>query len=299
MEAGEPSVVDVMPRKHTRITGHVESGGEPVAWADVRGIKEAEPFAFFLSWTHEDGRYDDVAETPGTYSLGVETPQGGRSASTMVTVAQGEVAEIDFTLPTGKVQGTVVSSEEGNAMGGVLVGLVRREEDVLARDFTNARGEFRFAHLSDGAYVLRVWPRLLGAEDPGSGFAGGEWPVNVREGAITTRRLEVPRGLSIAGTVRTPSGTPARDGTDVNLVQTDAENPFDSGFDGYTAVTYTWRGDYRVSGLGRGRYRLLAEADSLQEVRDRGVRVGLRETDAEAVDLTLLSAGPRPPFSKH
>lgn len=294
-EAGQPSVVDVAPTEHARITGRVESDGEAVAWAHLEGRKEDDAIAFFLSWTREDGRYVAVAETPGTYTVRVETPQGGRSAPERVTVGRGAVAMVDFTLPTGSVQGRLVSSEEGSPIGGALVGLVGQEEEVLARDFTSARGEFRFAQLSDGAYVLRVWPRLLGAEDQGSGFLAGEWPVEVREGAITTRRLEVPRGLSIAGTVRTRSGILARDGTEVNLVRTDSEDPLDFPSDGYSAITYTWGGGYRVSGLEPGSYRLLPEAESPQEARDRGTRAELREMDVDALDLTLRGAGPRPP----
>jgi hypothetical protein len=296
VRAGERSVVDVTPQEQSRIAGRVASGGKPVAWADVNGIKDDDPFAFFFSWTREDGRFDAVAERTGTYSLSVETLQGGRSQVRTVEVAQGELAQVDFSLPTGKVLGTVVSSEEGSPMGAVLLGLAAPDGDVLAQDLTNGRGEFSFAHLFDGAYVVRVWPHQMGAEDVGPGFVGGEWTVDVRNGATTTRTIEVPRGLSVAGTVRTPKGTLARDGTEVDLVRTDSENPFDFLSEGYSAVTYTWRGGYRVSGLAPGSYRLLVEAESPQEVRERGASVELRGTDAEVIDLTLLGAGPRPPL---
>jgi hypothetical protein len=248
---------------------------------------------YFASWTNEDGKFDGWAEEPGDYELSVESRAGGRAGPKRVTVVEGEQARVDFELPTGSIEGIVLGDEDEQVAGAfvLLTGLDREEN---AEDFTGADGSFSFSHLSDGLYTLRVVRRGFGFDHARMTLMPAKFEVPVRDGQPARPSLRVTEGLSLGGSIHLPSGVGARDGTQVSLVQIDPKPDPNLLHDGYSAVTYSWLGRYEFRGLAPGKYRVLAEAESADDVRSAGVLVELSDESARSADLTLERPGPRP-----
>jgi protocatechuate 3,4-dioxygenase beta subunit len=295
VEPGSTAEVSVQPRKETpRITGRVSSGEVPVPGADIRGPRQGEPFVYFGAWTDTDGVFDGWAEEPGEYELTVETQDGGRAGPKMVSVTERGVSHVDFALPTGSIDGRVVSAKSEEGVGGAFVMLVSSAGTTSANDFTDADGLFSFRYQNDGTYTVFVVRRIHGFDHAGISIALSEHEITVRDGKPVRPVIRVTGGESIEGTVRLPSGVGARDGTEVRLVQMEPKpkpHPLNKK---YTAATYSWQGRYQFRGLLPGTYRVMAEAESDEEVREGGAIVEVGQGSAGGVDLVVEKPGPRP-----
>ncbi|MCR9096299.1 MAG: carboxypeptidase-like regulatory domain-containing protein [bacterium] len=290
-------------RSSPRLRGLVTSGGRPVVWAKIEGrINDPERFGYYMSYSLRDGKYDAWVDRVGDYDLAVETTGGGRSKPIRVSIGEGEVATADFRLPTGGIGGTVVTRVDGSPVGGIIVALFDKGNDFVARasDFTDAEGRFTFSELDDGEYVVRTtrvvsyWPDYAGQS-----FSLSSMSVAVHDGAIAEITFREEASASIVGSVRTSSGMPARDGTEICAVRIDVDPPEPPVPDDCVARSYSRSGRFVIEALNRATHRVAAEAASPSVVRERGVVVDLSAHGRADADVVVRGARrPRDPATE-
>ena len=165
--------------------------------------------------TDASGRYSLGGLTLETYQIEVQPPEGRDLAPAVVHNVNaskdgGDVAVQDIRLYAGAaLAGTVVGADgkpvEG-AAASIRVGWGRHGTMLAAE--SDARGSFTLRGLPSGAYTVTVRPP-----------AGVPWCERAFErvalvgGLTVERRLELPRGAEVRGTVTAPDGRPVAGAT--------------------------------------------------------------------------------------
>src|SRR4051812_264996 len=180
---------DVLPPPSGRITGRV------LAADNGRPVKRARVFASAVElpggrgMLTDDGGVFDLTELPaGRYTLTVSKSgfvalsYGQRrplQAGTPLQLADGQQLKgIQFQLPRGSVIGGHVLDEDGDAMPGVMVRVMRYQYLQGQRRLTPAgtaqtddKGQYRVWGLTPGDYYVNAVTRG-GVGGPGGGFGG-------------------------------------------------------------------------------------------------------------------------------
>jgi hypothetical protein len=177
-----------------RITGRVVAAdnGRPVKRARVF-VVAAELPGGRGTLTDDGGVFDLTELPPGRYSLTVSKSgfvalsYGQRrplQAGTPLQLADGEQLKgIQFQLPRGSVIGGHVLDEDGDAMPGVIVRVMRYQYQQGERRLTPAgnaqtddKGQYRVWGLMPGDYYVNAISRGGGVGNFGGGFGGGFGP---------------------------------------------------------------------------------------------------------------------------
>ncbi len=271
--------------------------------------------------TDSSGQYTFKDLDPGQYTLratrhgylprnyGQKTAYSLRidSVGTALTIGPGQVVEnIDFSLIRGGVVEGRVVDQDKEPVERVAVRLrVMRSlggKDRLlpsGHDETDDRGYFRIFGVPPGDYYLRVSPRPLFGDSrrPMRSFAPTYYPgvLSVEEAATIKMTAGEEAGgfnitviegssYSVSGRVLTPEGKPAYSAWIVSMKQSGKE--INIGMRQNT--TTDLKGQFKVSGLLPGGYRLYARSGSGEDQQ-------LATADVEVVDqdqsgLTLMLA---------
>jgi RNA polymerase sigma-70 factor (ECF subfamily) len=274
-----------------RVAGRIlDAGGKPVPGATV----SLEPAATPVSAVPPDGalpigeggefRFDGIA--PGEYRL---TVRADGFVAVTVPVRPGE-ADVRVVLdPAASLAGVVVEKGTGLPVAGLEVSARTARSPTSAaayRSVSGPDGRFRFGDLPAGEYVLAAGSLFQVGNDAGDEFLAATFGPTPN-GALDLR-LEVVRGLPIAGVLREPDG---RATARTLLVEaTGRTERGDSDWVRRRGARSRPDGRFRIGGLPPGAYRVvirLATSEGLVEggpavTRLEGVTAG---TEDLVVDL--------------
>jgi protocatechuate 3,4-dioxygenase beta subunit len=226
---GEPVVVGWETVEHVDVelaaggallTGTVlDATGGPIAGAHVRAVRALPPILAIDTTADGDGRFRFPLHA-GFIEI-VATAEGYARGSVEAT-APGEV-ELRL-VPGSSVEGTVVSAESGEPVGGVEVKAISRRnpQRALAEGgISEANGRFRITGLEPGSYALSaVGDGLYGADDRPLQLGLADH----RDGVV----IEVRRAAQLAGRVVIDTDRqPCRQGT-VAIGQPSPDQPMPS-----------------------------------------------------------------------
>jgi len=283
---GETSVLELQTRE-VLVTGRVTRAGEPVAGlvvtltaaqggytmfsSTIGGTPSTAPGPQLLTGvTREDGSYELLVLEPGRYRAVRRTSDGATSPlmsgnAPFVEIPDVPSHTVDFTLGSARVAGIVVEQESGKPIARAFVGFAGK----ASRGSGVSDSEGRFAiETEPGDGELRIMAE---------GFAPEERALSVSEAGLDELRVEMTRGLEIAGRVVNPAGRPVGD------LQVVARNEADNNASGFGRALPD--GSFRVRGLGDGAYTVSAGSDRAGFGYQAGVLVG-----ATDVRLTLRPA---------
>ena len=283
---GETTVVDVQTRE-VLLTGRVTRAGEPAAGLAITftaaqggytmysgaaaGTPSAAPGPQLLTGvTREDGSYELLVLEPGRYRAMRRTPDGVTSPLMSGNAPFIEVPDVpshtaDFTLGSARVAGIVVEQDSGKPIARAFVSFTAKA--TQGSGMSDAEGRFAIeAEPGDGKLRIRA-----------EGFAPEERALSVGETGLDELRVELTRGLEIAGRVVDPTGRPVGD------LQVLARSEADNSTSGFGRALPD--GTFRVRGLGDGAYTVSAGSDRAGFGYQAGVLVG-----ATDVRLTLHPA---------
>ena len=228
------------------------------------------------------------------------------SVGTALTVGPGQVLEnIDFRLIRGGVVEGRVVDQDKEPVERVAVRLrVYRSLGgegrllPLRHDETDDRGHFRIFGVPPGDYYLRVSPRPLfgDSRSPMRSFAPTYYPgvLSVEEAATIKMTAGEEAGgfnitviegssFSVSGRVLTPEGKPAHSVWIVSMEQSGKE--FLTGMGRNTNTDL--QGQFKVSGLLPGRYRLYARSGSGEDQQLASAAVEVVDQDQSGLTLVL------------
>jgi Carboxypeptidase regulatory-like domain len=323
---------DVPPPPAGRISGRV------LAADNGRPVKRARVFATAVELpggrgmlTDDSGVFDLTELPAGRYTLTVSKSgfvalsYGQRrplQAGTPLQLADGQQLKgIEFQLPRGSVISGHVLDEDGDAMPGVTVRVMRyqylqgeRRLTPAGNGQTDDKGLYRVWGLMPGEYYVNALARGGG---PGGQFFGGgpggapdqeqvnyaptyypgvpsvdqAKPVNVglsQEVLDISFSMQLVRISRISGIVNNPDGTPVTSGN-VNLVA-------DSGTNGRNQIGMNyggriqWDGSFTVGNVAPGRYILRARGDDSEVPQFAAQPISVNGDDLSDV-IVVLSAG--------
>lgn len=181
---------------------------------------------------------------------------------------------------TGVLTGTVVD-DQGRAVPRARVGLVNNKFGVDRSTLTNEAGEFRLDGLAPGTFSLAAsksgyTDALFGRVLPGLPGI----PINLTSGATTTVTVRLPRGGVISGVVRDGRDRPLP-GAFVRVFRR-AILQGRPGFESIGSARANSHGEFRVFGLGAGRYLVGATNESLSSGE-------IRQSDTDTDDAAIVS----------
>jgi hypothetical protein len=252
----------------------------------------------FETSTNAEGAFRLTSLPPGVYDLAAEKP--GAPEARLKGVEAGSAEAVIYMGKGGSAR-AILRDGQGEIAAGVPVRLERQDDliqlplpVVAFGDVANSvnrllgeappvarsgvEGDLRFGPLAPGGYRLAVEERgflpFVHTFDLG-------WDEDLDLGVLT-----VDRGGAIAGTVRTEEGAPL-EGARVFISPAQA-NPFNMGgtmndfFSGRTSAVSDASGSFRVAGLQRGKYRVMASLKGFAPARQNEVRTG-----GKAIELVL------------
>jgi len=268
------------------VTGTVtDSEGDPAENACI-SLRTGASQYFHQEQTTATGEYTIPDVIEGTYRVRFGNCQGNTTnylpeyyddqpdfnSGEPVTVDAGETESgIDAQLADGnRILGTV-TNDLGEELEQICVFLYDGEgEEVLTSTQTSAGGDYLFAGLADGSYLLRVFGCTPGipannviAEfyENASSFDEAT-PIDLADGEDQTADFSLERGGSISGNVTDAQGAPRQD--ICVFGQADGQNSL-------LGITDA-NGDYTITGLRQGDYIVLftscAGGDYLPEYYD-------------------------------
>jgi hypothetical protein len=243
-----PMDLDESPGWLTRLARTGSDGGfELEDLASGRGRLRVDAPGFAPAWV-------DVDVEPAPANL---TAEDAAELQRMPELPQ--VPQVIVRLgPGGTVAGTVTDAY-GHAVAGAVVLATFGDDPSRARLFsydearTDARGEYRFAHMASGFYMLIQWP------DEAS-FRGGApptlRPAMVRSGATVTVDFRgESAAVRIRGTLRDAAGAPLANHK-LTLLPEESNAP--DGSDDWVAGTSDAEGRFEFQVERAGRYLLFA-----------------------------------------
>ena len=249
----------------------------PPRHASVHLWPQDNPLSDVVTWFHDRGRgirqqvtldKDGVATlrgiSPGSYCLGVRTPDGGSWLPDVNIPSEPPPEEAHSRLDAAAVTG-IVRTPDGKGVGEVRLFIrdwAGGSTFVVSRD----NGSFDCSGLLPG-------PVLIGPELPGmpTKVARG---VVLRPGVCEPVEIELPVTGTIAGKV-TRSGAPVH-GAKISLVAAEDSN---SGCDGH--ATTNSQGEYIIAGVfpGEVRISLVVSNPGGEYLIERGIQVAAGEVE--------------------
>ena len=224
---------------------------------------------------------------------------------TVVSDVASDATCVDLVLPaddspaTGRLEGRVVGSTEGEALEGLWI-TVRRGDDIVGLamkydpDEGGEPGPGVLIVKPDGRFAFDVVPvGSLSLEVKARGWLPQRVDgVEIREGATTAAPpIVMRRGTVVRGMLRAP-GVTSWIGRDLSL------RPVGGGAPGFHTVAVAEDGTYRFTGLSPGTYRVEVPAGGPSGRRDpplipRGAGTVLvtGESSETAFDVDLVAAG--------
>ncbi len=163
-----------------------------------------------------EGAFEFTDVPPGNYDvfLGVRMPMDMVHVD-VVEVPGARNVQRDFIAPAGMLHGAIRAASDARAVESAVVVLEREQssgqDDFVAKVLSDANGQWRIPHLSDGFYRLRVYP---GAGLAFAGRDGLEVRAGIEPSAVD---LEFKPGRSLMLTV-TDEQRRARSGVRVHLI---------------------------------------------------------------------------------
>jgi hypothetical protein len=209
--------------------------------------------------TRPDGSYELLVFEPGRYSAMQRGADGSMSplrsgGQQFVEIPDVPAHQADLSLGGATVAGVVIEDGTETPIPRAFVSFGGKAGRGAGT--TDAEGRFRFdAEPGDGQ--LRA-----DAED----FAESERPLSVGEGGVENLRIELSRGLEIAGKVVDTAGRP------LGEIELAARN--EGGATGFTRVLPD--GSFRLRGLLEGLHTLVAGSDRTGFGLEPGVSAGAR-----------------------
>lgn len=247
-------------RVTVRLNGKVTSGATVDLLLGTKLVRRAKTNA------RGEAIFADLAR--GRYT--VRAAKGGDTTQTVVNVtANGRTVDVALNLLLESIHGTILANT--SPIGGQVVQLIRNNV-IVAKTTSDARGRFTFSNLTAGAYILRA----------------------TRNGAIISKAVNIARGhdvsvtlklslQSVRGTV-TLDGRPAA-GVSITLTRgTTTVAP---------AVTTITNGTYAFGGVAPGTYLLTATVSisgrTVSSQRSVVVRAGV---DTVVPTIVLITPPP-------
>jgi len=157
-------VLGAPPRAPVVISGRVNRGSQGVA-----GVRVVAQFDGERGWerrkvarTDDSGRYEVTVDEAGKYQIQA-TPagRGGTLLGKHVEVPEAGLGDVDFSLASGKISGTV-SGPDGEELGWVQIQISRvspadkNSQWTSGNTQTDAEGKFVFTDLPAGEFSLEV-----------------------------------------------------------------------------------------------------------------------------------------------
>jgi len=292
------------------ISGTVTTDSGPVknAFVIITGPESVSP-----ARTDGEGRYSLQGVTPGRYSLRVQKKDNtSEPRSRAVTLNHGLRLRVDFRIPVGAVLAGRVLDQDRQPVSGVVVLAMAKSTrggrvhlKMSGGDKTNDLGEYRIAHLPDGAYVVAAASSPLKlrkrASTSGTATVKGNPPITFYPGS---------RALETAAILQVRSGE-ERPGLDIMLRKEETKCVFfrvNGAFVGAQASStnilleeqiganapalaqgeITGAGPYEICGLPSGEYRLHLSSATLRPFQVLGYQMALTVVDKQNVDLGSL-----------
>jgi hypothetical protein len=203
------------------------------------------------------------------------------------TPARDRAAGAPADAGAGEIRGVVVSAiDPAKPVSGVRVVATGSGRGFAAT--TGADGRFVVVGVPDGSYAISATkpayvPVLYGAAT----FGRPGTTVLVSNGRATPITIPIVRGAVVEGVVRDGRGQPV---ADVAVAVQSASMDFAGRTLTSSPVRTNDRGEYRLFGLPRGKYFVLASMSSLSQSGIAGRRT-VEENDALLAQLELRGAG--------
>lgn len=213
---GETTRVDIVNRE-VLLTGRVTRSGTPAPGLRLEahggggmttfgGRGQATPHATggperMTAVTREDGGFEMRVDEPGAIRLTAASADGRfRFPPRTVQVPDAETFAVDLDFSVAPVSGIVVDRDSEAPLPYAYVYATPRAPRRDASATGNAG--------PDGRFQLELEPAAyrLGARDRDNRYAHGEVDVTVGAGGLSDVRIELPRGLRIAGRAVDPAG---------------------------------------------------------------------------------------------
>jgi hypothetical protein len=156
--------------------------------------------------TGEDGRYELLVESPGPYSVRVQTLDGKTSLpSRQVEIPDTDVYTLDLVFSGARVTGTVIDKESDEPVGGASVSAVPKRSSPAAFP-SGPEGVGGAAAGPDGRFELELEPGEYSLSAFLEDYVGERINLKVGASGASGVRLLVSPSLTIRGSVRDGSG---------------------------------------------------------------------------------------------
>ncbi len=292
------------------ISGTVTTDSGPVknAFVIITGPEFVSP-----ARTDGEGRYSLKGVTPGRYSLRVQKKDNtSEPRPRAVTLSNGLRLQVDFRIPVGAViAGRVLDQDRQPVPGVVVVAMAKSARGgrvhlkMSGGDKTNDLGEYRIAHLPDGAYIVAATSSPLKlrkrAATSGTASVKGNPPVTFYPGSRaleTAAVLQVHPGEERPGLdimvrkeetkcvfFRVNGASVGAQASSTNIL---LEEQIGANAPALAQGEIAGAGPYEICGLPSGEYRLHLSSASLRPFQVLGYQMALAVVDKQDVDLGSL-----------
>ncbi|MFT5051556.1 MAG: hypothetical protein ACI8QZ_002975 [Chlamydiales bacterium] len=149
------------PIAPVRLVGRVTRADEPVPEAQVVALAEGGSLMKGMKMTtsENDGAFEVTVDRPGAYIMTVQNGGRGSQVRFMIDVPETEEFAVDLNLPSGRIQGTVYTSD-GTPAARIQLRLSSDAEaqfiDGTSGVQTDEQGQFEFTGLWAGTYTVRA-----------------------------------------------------------------------------------------------------------------------------------------------
>ena len=287
LREGETTAVEVALRDVV-IAGRVTRGGQGAP--GIRVSVRSGPQSYFVfggprdpralaapvgppplaATTRDDGGYELLVFSPGPGGVALQSTTARQSyPGREVTIPDVERYELDLEIGDTAASGVVVDRETGDPVAEARLSL-RGVEPEARHGGSGSTG-------ADGRFTIAIEPGEYKLEASARGHAPTSMPVNVGPAGVQDLRVELDRGLVIAGRLLDVAGRPAG-GYQVSPTTLDG---------GYApGTTSSADGSFRLEGLAPKPYVLAAGSPLAGFAVRGGVTPG-----EEPVTLTLRPGG--------
>ncbi|MDJ0522082.1 MAG: carboxypeptidase regulatory-like domain-containing protein [Planctomycetota bacterium] len=286
------------------VPGAVVQAGAPTGIREMVAAMMTMGISFASDVTDGDGAYEIDMIVPGTdYQLAAKAPEHPDASSQKFTGASGKTETIDIRFPKSRWLEVTVVESGGGPIAGVMLRIAPKREGnmrVVVSDFFGA-GTF---WTTDAEGKARVGPLPEGELEIGASAAGYiQDERDVPGGDEASIKLELRKGLVIAGRIVLPEGIPAQS---VRVrIERDRAGPGGEWFYERAPVDAAGRfrldtikspGEYKITGSGNWENRRFS-GTARADAGDEDVVLELTESDPEkreTVEVSVLDAEGKP-----
>lgn len=265
------------PDEQGSISGQVtDSKGLAVAGAKLSLVNSQDFMTLQTALTDADGFYGMPGIRGGSYTVTCQAEgfSGGAAGNFKeVQVLAGQASQVDFRLESPSFLDGIVQDEQGLPVVRAMVKL-KVDQGGGRAAFSDSEGRFSLQDIPPGRHAVRMTHRdFLTHEEVLSFPSSGEYKVIMS------------RGISLSGALRDLNGAPIPR-FKLSMIPEGADRPLK------TAQFDSGQGDFLLSGLRPGRYRL---EFALPQSEPRWGQVELQESKQVLIliDLADFSAPPR------